>query len=113
MRKRLDDRAALRLAAFDHVGVDGALGEVVALAQLLRLLAENLHKVAADDLALCLRIGHALEIAEETLGRVHMHQLHREHTGEYIHHLIALSGPHEAVIHVYAGQAVADGPVEQ
>ena len=109
----LDDRAALDLTAFDHVGINGALGKMVALAQLFGFFLEDLHKVAADDLALLFRIGHALQVGEEALGRVRVNQLHREGLGENIHHLIALAGAHEAVVYVYAGQTVANGAVEK
>ncbi len=53
---RLDrGRGAVHRAGLDHVGVDRALRQPAHVGELLRLLVEHLHEVAADDLALCAR----------------------------------------------------------
>ena len=108
-----DNGAALGLAAFNHIGIDGALRKMVALAKLSGLLLKYLHKVAADDLALGFGIGNALEVGKETISRVNVHQLHRKGLCEDINHLVAFAGAHKAVIHIDAGKPAADGAVEE
>src|SRR5699024_6151252 len=46
---------------------------------------------------------------EETLARVHDNQVDRELVGEDLAHGFGLVLAHEAVVHVYAGEPVADG----
>jgi hypothetical protein len=58
------DGGGVAEAGFDHVGVDGALGQIVDLADLLGLLLEDADELLADDLALALRLGDAGELVE-------------------------------------------------
>jgi hypothetical protein len=55
----LDDVGLAGLAAgrLDHVRVDGALRQPLGVAQLVRLLVEDLDEQVADDLALGFRVG--------------------------------------------------------
>ena len=57
---RFDDRA-LALAAFDYVGIDSALYEIIDLAYLFRFVFEYFYELAADDLAFGFGIGYARE----------------------------------------------------
>ena len=65
----LDDRPrdAERL---NDVGVDGALTEPLDVLELVRLLIEDLDEAAADDLALLLGVGDALQGAEELVPSI-------------------------------------------
>ena len=65
----LDDRTrdAERL---DDVGIDGALTEPLDVLELVRLLIEDLDEAAADDLALLLGVGDALQGAEELVPSI-------------------------------------------
>ena len=56
--------AALGAGRLDHVGVDGALGEVLDVVQLGGLGIEYVDEGAADDLALLLRVGLAGQVVE-------------------------------------------------
>ena len=56
-----DRRAAGERDAFDHVGIERALGQELGAADLLRLLLEHVDEVLADGLALGLGIGDARE----------------------------------------------------
>ena len=109
----LDDSAALDAAALDHIGIDRALGKMIALTQLRGGVLEYLHKFPADDFSLLFRLGHAFERSVEAFRCIDSLQLHREGPGENVHHLIALSGAHEAVIHIDAGQAIANRAIQQ
>ena len=57
---RFDDRA-LALAAFDYVGIDSALYEIIDLAYLFCFVFEYFYELAADDLAFGFGIGYARE----------------------------------------------------
>jgi hypothetical protein len=52
--------------------VDGALGQPLGVGQLLGLGLEDLDELAADDLALLLRVGDALQVPHELLGGIHV-----------------------------------------
>ena len=62
----LDDLAR-DVQALDAVGVDGALGQPLGISNLLGFGIEHLDEVAADDLALLLRLGDTGEVSEELL----------------------------------------------
>ena len=101
----LDD-GGVPLAGFDHVGVDGALGQIVHGADLLTLPLENADKLLADDLALVLRLLNAGQGGEEALLLVAADQVDVP-LGEGLLHLVALVLAHQAVIHKDAGQLAA------
>ena len=67
-------RPAGEADAFDHVGIERALGEEVGAADLLRLGLEHVDEVCADELALGLGVGDAGEPAEEVRARVDVDQ---------------------------------------
>ena len=112
---RLDDLglAGLGAGGFDHVRVDGALGQPFDVLDPAGLVVEDLDEGVADDLALLLRVGDAGEPAEKALLGVDPDDLHAHVTGEGAHHLIALAEPQQAVVDEDAGELVADGAVEQ
>src|SRR4029453_16612272 len=51
-------------------GVEGALRQEIGAADLVRFLVEHVDEQAADDLALLLGIGDALELAQEQIAGV-------------------------------------------
>ena len=67
----LDDMRLAGLAAggFDHVRIDRALREEVDVLELGGLLVEHLDEQPADDLALGLGVGDALELARSSARR--------------------------------------------
>ena len=105
---RFDDRAAFDLAGFDDVRVNRALREKIDIADLGRLVRKHRDKLSADDLALFFRLAHARHPVEEALARVDRDQMHRKLSGKNFFNLLRLVLAHEAVIHVHAGQPLAD-----
>ncbi len=79
----------------------------------LGLALEDVHELAADDLALLLRIGHAGELAHEDLGRVDVHHAHAEVALESVEHLLGLAEAQQAVIDEHAREPLADRLVDQ
>ena len=77
------------------------------------LALEDPHELLADDLALALGVGHALQRRKELLGRVHGHERDAEMLAEGRDHLLGLAQPQQPVIHEHAGQLVADRAVDQ
>ena len=63
-------RAAGERHAFDHVGVERALGEEIGAAKLFGFLLEDFDEKPADRLALFLGVGFAFERVDEPVLRV-------------------------------------------
>ncbi len=80
--------------------------------ELGRLLLEDIDEQVADDLALLLRIGHALEALEEAVLGIHPDDINAHVLGEGRHHLVALVQAQQAVVDEHADQSVADCPVQ-
>ena len=78
----------------------------------LRLL-EGANELLADDLALLLRLAHALERGEEVLGSIHGDELDAGGLDEVMLDLLGLALTQQTVVHEHAGQLVADGLVHQ
>ena len=97
----------------DDVGVKRALREELGLARFLRRGLEDINERLADDLALLLRVGDALELREEQLGGVLVLQLHLEVLAEDLLHDLGLAGAQQAVVDEDAGELVADGLVQK
>ncbi len=109
---------ALGAAGLDHVGIDGALRQPLrALGSRAgepgRFLLEDGDELAADDLALGLRIAHAGQLAEEQLARVDADHPGVQLADEHVHHHVALVQAQQAVVDEHAGQLVADGAMDQ
>ena len=98
---------------FDHVRINRPLRQPAGVLDLGRLFLENVDENAADDLALLLRIGHALERREKPVLGVHADDLDPHVAREGLHHLIAFVQAQQAVVHENAGQLLADGAVQQ
>ncbi len=109
----LDDGALAAQAAFHHVGVDGALGQELHLADLLGLSLEDADELLADDLALALRLGDTGELLQETVLGVDTAHVHVELAGHDLLHLVAFILAQEAVVHEDAGQLIAHGPLQK
>ena len=107
------DGGAAAHAALDAVGIDGALEQEVR-AGLAGLLLKHAHEQLADDLALALRIGHALQRLQKALGRIHMDDVQAQVVLVGFEHLFGLVLAQQAVIHEHAGQlAGLEGTVGQ
>ena len=98
-------------AAFDDVGVDGALDEEIDAADLFRFPFKDADKFFADDLALSLGIGDALKLGVEGFVGIYADEV--EVVGaafaKYCRHFVGFVFPQEAVIDENAGELTADG----
>lgn len=105
----LDD-GGLAEAALDDVRIDRSLHEEVDLADLLRFGLEDTDELLADDLALLLRLGHALELFVEPLLGIDADEVQIVVPAgtEDGFDLIALVLSEEAVIDEDAGELLAD-----
>ena len=97
------DDGGVPRAGLDHVGVDGALGQIVHRPHLFGLVLKHPDELLADDLALALRLLRSGQPGQEALGCVHAHEIHGP-WGERGLHLVPLVFPHEAVVHKHAGE---------
>ena len=94
------------------------MGEEVDLALLLALdlgdgAFEDLDELVADDLALTLGVGDALELAQEDLGGVDDAEVDLELAAEHLLHLGAFVEAQQAVVDEDAGQLLADGALDE
>ena len=64
-------------------------------------------------MALLLGIGHASQLVQEAIHRVHIDQVRTQFMPEHLHHLLRLALAQQAVVHVYAGQTVTNGANQQ
>ena len=110
----LDD-GGLAEAALNDIGIDRPLHEEIDLADLLRFGFKDTDEFLADDLALLLRLGHALELFIETLLGVDADkvQVVRAFRAEHGLDLVALVLSEEAMIDEDARQLLADRLREQ
>ena len=95
-------------AGLDHIGIDGALDQVIHLADLFGLRLKDTDEFLPDDLPLALRLADAGEFGEEQLLRVGPDEVDIP-LFEGLLHLVALVQAHEAVVHKHAGQLAAYG----
>ena len=79
----------------------------------LRLLLEHVDEELADGLALDLRVGHALERADEQVLRLHVDERDVVVVAEERDDLLGFGCAHQAVVDEDAGELVADGLVDQ
>ena len=86
---------------------------LAALAACFGLGLEDLDELAADDLALGLGVGHALQVAEELVAGIDMDHLRVQAAGEHLHHHRAFVQAQQAVVDEHAGELVADRAVDQ
>ena len=106
----LDLRRRLRLGGLrlDDVGIEGALGQEVDLAELRGLLLEDPDELVADDPPLLLGILDTREAREEPIPSVDHDQPHAEIALERDPQELRLALAHEPVVDEDAGQLVAD-----
>ena len=102
-----DDRRVAR-AAFDDVGVDRALDEVIDLADFLGLFLENADEFLADDLALGLRVGDAGKFTQKALLDIRADEVHIELSAKDALDVVALVFAKKTVVDENAGELFAD-----
>ncbi len=99
---------ALEADAFDHVGIERALGEEGSAAHFLGFRLEDVDEEAADGLALLLGVGNAGERPQELARGVDMDERDVVGLAEQAHDLVGLALAHEAVVDENAGELLAD-----
>ncbi|MPL73681.1 hypothetical protein SDC9_19487 [bioreactor metagenome] len=99
--------------AFDHVGIERALGQELGALDLVRVVLEHVDEEPADRLALHFRVRHALERAEEERALIGRDQPHVVVVAEHGDHFLGLALAQQAVVDEDAGQVVADRLVDQ
>ena len=111
---RLDRRGdALGAARLDHVGVERSLHEPADVAEPPCLLLEDADELAADDLALLLRLLDPVEQLEEPLLRLHVDERDVEVLAERLDHLFGLVLAQQAVVDEDARELLADRLVHE
>ena len=108
-----DAGAAADADAFDHVGIQRALGEEFGAADLVAFGVEHIDEGGADDLALLFGIADAGKAAQEHLPGIGMDQRDVVMVAEQADDFIGLAAAHQAGIHEDAGQLVADRFMDQ
>ena len=81
--------------AFDHVRVQGALGEHFRVSH---GIPENVDEQASDDAAFLFRIAFSVQSRQEAFGGIHRFNFH-VHTGEIGPHFLCLVFAEQTVIH--------------
>ena len=102
------DRAALQ-----DVGVDGALGEELDAVELAGLFFKHADELGADDLALAFRLGHAGQLVQEAVHRIHINQIGVHLIAEDLDDLLGLALAQQAVVHMHAHELLAHSLDEQ
>jgi hypothetical protein len=91
----------------------GPLHEEARVADLRRLLLEDADELGADDLALALGLGDAVQLVEEARLGVDGDERDLEGVAEGGDDLLALVLAHQPVVDEDAGELVADGAVHE
>ena len=107
----LDDGGGAE-TGFDHVGIYGALCQIVHRAEFPALGFKDADELLTDDPALFLRLRHTGQAGQEPVCRVHAHEMERT-VGKRGFHLVGFVLPQQAVIHENAGELGADRLREQ
>lgn len=102
-------------AAFDDVGVDGALDEEIDLSDFFRFPFKDADKFFTDDLALSLGIGDTFKLGVEGFVGVYADEVQVVGAVRAKHrrHFVAFVFPQEAVIDENAGELATDGLGEE
>ena len=118
---RLDVGCAVAAAGFHNIRVESALnkeldflaGSARLLDDLTLSLFERANELLSDDLALLLRLAHALQRGEEVFGGVHGDELDAGGLDEIMFDLLGLALAQQTVVHEHAGELLADGLMHQ
>ena len=103
----------LHTAALENIRIDGALRQEFNSLQLARLFLEDTDKLCADNLALLLRFGYALQLRKEAIHSVHIDEVGIHLITEDLDDLFRLTFAQQAVIHMHTDQLFSDGADQQ
>ena len=102
-----------RAGALDHIGIQGALGQVIEGSKPLALLFKHPDEFGANQLALLLGIGHPIELVDEALPGIDVFDIDVKTLVEKLHQKLGLPFAHEALVNEHAGELIANGLVQQ
>ncbi len=106
-------RPARETDGFDHVGVKRALGQKLRALDGICVFLEHVDEEPANDLALGLGVGLAVEFPQEQLGFVGVDQGDVVIVAEHGHDLVRLVLPQKPVIDENAGKLIANRLMDQ
>ena len=95
-------------AAFENVGIDGALCEEGDAVLLARLFLKHADKLCPDDLALFFGFRDALQLFQETLRRVYIDEVCVHPVAEHLDDLFGFALAQKPVVDVHADEIFAD-----
>src|SRR5690554_1417643 len=98
---------------FDHVRVDGALGQPVHVFNARGFFIEYINEGVTNNLTLLLRVANAFEVDKEEIFRIGPDDFYTHAIAEHIHYLITFVQAKQTVIDEYAGKLVANRLVQQ
>lgn len=93
-------------AAFNDIGINGPLHQVIDLTEFTRLFFKDADKFLANDLTFALGICHAFKPAQEPVGRVQPDQVHCKLVFKHLFNKICLILAQQAVVNKNTGELV-------
>ncbi len=100
-------------ARLDHVRVERSLRQEAHLPHPIRLRLQHANELAADDLALRLRVGHPAQPLQELVRGIDVDQREAQVLGKRLSDLFGLPFAQQAVVDEDAGQLVAHRLADQ
>ena len=108
---------ALHAARLNHVRIERALHQPVHAARFLRdamrLVVEHRDELRANPFSLGLGIGHAGQLRQESLARIHGDHVQPQLVAQILLHIFKFVLAQHTVVHKDAGQLAADRLVHQ
>ena len=101
------------IGRFDHVGIEGSLGQIVEGSEALGLFLEHPNKLVTDAAAFFLGIGDAIELFQEALAGIDVFHVNMELLGKQLHQSFRFVLAHEPLIDEHTGDPIADRLVKQ
>ena len=92
----------------DNIRINRSLSQEIDAVQLAGFLFKNTNKLRADDFTLLLRFADPSKLIKETIDCVDINQVRSQLVTEHLHHLLRLTLSQQAMVHVNAGQLIAD-----
>ena len=109
LRQTADIVVRLNAVALKNVGIYRALCEELNALKFAGLLFEHTDKLRTDYLALCLGIIDTGELIKEAVDSVDIHEVCVHLITENLNDLLGLALAQQTVIHMHAGELLADG----
>ena len=102
------DVRVVAAARLHDVGIERSLYQEARVAEILRGFFEHTDEELADDLALAFRVDDVVERVEETILRLHVHELDFELLAEGLLDLLRFAEPQQSGVDEDADELIAD-----